>query len=72
MQMTKELTVFKFKDKSIRILPDDQLPGFLNSILTCLLPVGILLVTTIFQLGENGNRCKQKNKGYEKWLHTIC
>jgi Gnt-I system high-affinity gluconate transporter len=37
-----------------RILPDDQLPGFLNSILTCLLPVGILLVTTIFQLGENG------------------
>jgi len=37
-----------------RILPDDQLPGFLNSILTCLLPVGILLATTIFQLGENG------------------
>jgi Gnt-I system high-affinity gluconate transporter len=37
-----------------RILPDDQLPGFLNSILTCLLPVGILLITTIFQLGENG------------------
>jgi len=24
MQLTKELTVFKFKDKSIRILPDDQ------------------------------------------------
>jgi Gnt-I system high-affinity gluconate transporter len=37
-----------------RILADDQLPGFLNSILTCLLPVGILLVTTIFQLGDNG------------------
>jgi len=37
-----------------RILPDDQLPGFLNSILTCLLPVGILLVTTIFQLGDSG------------------
>jgi Gnt-I system high-affinity gluconate transporter len=37
-----------------RILPDDQLPGFLNSILTCLLPVGILLVTTIFQLGNSG------------------
>jgi Gnt-I system high-affinity gluconate transporter len=30
-----------------RILPDDQLPGFLNSILTCLLPVGILLVRVV-------------------------
>jgi Gnt-I system high-affinity gluconate transporter len=37
-----------------RILPEDQLPGFLNSILTCLLPVGILLVTTIFELGDSG------------------
>lgn len=37
-----------------RILPDNELPGFLNSILTCLLPVGILLITTLFQLGNNG------------------
>jgi len=37
-----------------RILPDEQLPGFLNSILTCLLPVGILLFTTIAQLNSGG------------------
>jgi Gnt-I system high-affinity gluconate transporter len=37
-----------------RILPDNELPGFLNSILTCLLPVGILLVTTLFELGNSG------------------
>jgi Gnt-I system high-affinity gluconate transporter len=37
-----------------RILPDEQLPGFLNSILTCLLPVGILLFTTILQLNSGG------------------
>lgn len=36
-----------------RILADNELPGFLNSIITCLLPVAILLVSTIFNLDKS-------------------
>ena len=39
-----------FKPKEIE---EASLPGFLNSIITCLLPVFILLVTTYFNLNKN-------------------
>jgi len=45
---TEPLQTFKPK-----ILPDDELPGFTNSMFTCLLPVLILLTSTILQLEQD-------------------
>lgn len=50
----KDITTEPLQTFKPRILPEEQLPGFLNSILTCLLPVGILLFTTIAQLNSGG------------------
>ncbi len=45
---TEPLQTFKPK-----ILAEEELPGFANSIFTCLLPVLILLISTILQLEQN-------------------
>lgn len=45
---TEPLQTFKPK-----ILPDEELPGFANSMFTCLLPVLILLISTILQLEQD-------------------
>ena len=47
---SEPLSTFKPK-----IMENDQMPGFLNSILTCLLPVIILLITTLVQLQNQGS-----------------
>lgn len=48
----KKINTVPLQTFTPQTIPENQLPGFLNSIIACLLPVFILLTTTLFELNE--------------------